>query len=474
MPLPNNPTTNRFQRGPAEESDFFSLTVKGKTVTVFRPAKPGGGRLSNFYVKGRLNGKQFYRGTGFARKGDAKEKAIALVTAELEGWKDFLTDTKLRKEKTGATVGELVAAYEKRVRTFALKKIEASSVKHNVNSLRLIVRRVHFVEDEAGEERKLTRKERDARNAKVDALPASILTKELAAKFREAHVASAGADRLERKRRVNGLISTMAAARSLFSEQGMLCYEGLKLPDLSGFLTAPLPEKPERVMRHFDQAQMVEMAAAAQLLKGTDPEVYLTHLCYRHLGMRNIEIRKARVGWLVERADTSRVMMAGKDGRMELVQREIAGFMEILPRADFDPKRSAGIVPIDAAVMAEMLELWQAANDQWLKTHGRLPDAFLIAPGASETEREKIVNRRHGDFVRPWFEDFDKVSYELRRWAGTKILELTGSMEMSGRFLRHKPAKDARVFIASYATKLPPPPPITFADCGLPSPAVAG
>ena len=49
------------------------------------------------------------------------------------------------------------------------------------------------------------------------------------------------------------------------------------------------------------------------------------------------------------------------------------------------------------------------------------------------------MDRLHGEFVRPWFEEFDKNGYELRRWAGTNILELTGNEGMQKRFLRHAP-----------------------------------
>jgi hypothetical protein len=38
---------------------------------------------------------------------------------------------------------------------------------------------------------------------------------------------------------------------------------------------------------------------------------------------------------------------------------------------------------------------------------------------------------------------------------------------MQKRFLHHAPDRDSRVTRSSYTTKLLPPPPITFMDCGL-------
>jgi hypothetical protein len=242
------------------------------------------------------------------------------------------------------------------------------------------------------------------------------------------------------------------------------------MPDLMPFMKARMTAEPKRVLKHFEQADIAEMAKAALELREEQPMVYPTHLCFRHLAMRNIEILNCKLGWIARRCDTARVMTANATtGEVELLVRPIGGLMEIIPRADYDPKGTAGVVPIDAAVLAEIVHCRTGGVSH---TGGATswddldPDEYLIEAG-SKTERQEIVDRLHGDFVRPWFEDFDKNGYELRRWAGTKILKLTGNEGMQKRFFRHAPDRDSRVTRNNYTTKLPPPPPITFADCGL-------
>jgi integrase len=54
------------------------------------------------------------------------------------------------------------------------------------------------------------------------------------------------------------------------------------------------------------------------------------------------------------------------------------------------------------------------------------------------TERHNAIYRRHSAWVSTWITDCSKTSYELRRYAGSRLLDMGASMTEVRDFLRHR------------------------------------
>ena len=160
----------------------------------------------------------------------------------------------------------------------------------------------------------------------------------------------------------------------------MKFYEGLKLPDLAPFRAESVSGPTRSMPRPLDMKLLAAMEAATPKLANEDPGVYVAHLLFSRLGLRNIEIiNAARI----------RILYSGRIG---IIDR---------PEKDFFPKGSEGWVPIASDVLAEILRF------QPLCFNG-----YLI-PGQTRTERHDSVYRRHSKWVSQWIKDKAKTSYEL-------------------------------------------------------------
>jgi integrase len=170
----------------------------------------------------------------------------------------------------------------------------------------------------------------------------------------------------------------------------MKFYDGMKFPDFAGFRGESV-EGPQRSLpRPLDMKALQAMEAAAPMLAKTDPGAYVAHLLFSRVGLRNIEIVNARVHWISE-------------GTIGIVNR---------PEEDFFPKGSEGWVPIAPDVLKEILRFQPLCTDGYL------------VPGANRTERHDAVYRRHSKWVSQWIRDRTKTSYELRRYAGSRLLDM--------------------------------------------------
>lgn len=415
------PAPALFDRLAAENSqddDFFSIDVGGRTARVFRVIRNG--VRGAYYVKGYVRGKQFLRCTGYSKKGMAREAAVKIWRAALEERFDILDATKLRRDRPVALVGQIIAAFENHIGKYNLKLKERTAQGY-VNALKVIVRSQH---------------------PKVETVPSSALTENLIELFFAAHVQAAGDDILKRDARIRGANSTINNARALFSPLAMKCYRDLELPDLKKFLSATTMQNPALDHSEISRETMWEIVQASLCLRSQCAPLYLVHLMYRQLGMRNDEIEHARLSWLEKRPQ----VVFLPDG----TKRRIAGYMSLRKRADWQPKRSSGEIPIDPVVWRELLRLSGAKK----------PDDYLIQ-ARTPTERAWLVDRDHSEFMRPWVAGHSKTSYELRRWGATLIAKRQGE-EAADRFLRHKPKSVAgKHYLTSHALVAP----ISFRDC---------
>jgi integrase len=329
-----------------------------------------------------------------ATKEIAAAKRIAAQIIE-----SFWTDSgrgaePLKLRNDNATIGELIAKYQQNASQ------RPSTLRSNVRSLRMIVKTVH--------------------GGDPDTRPTSLLTANLIREFEKRQL-----DRAQRRataatrstviQRVRtSTASYVRQARSIVALRKMKFYDGMKFPDFAGFRGESV-EGPQRSLpRPLDMKALQAMEAAAPMLAKTDPGAYVAHLLFSRVGLRNIEIVNARVHWISE-------------GTIGIVNR---------PEEDFFPKGSEGWVPIAPDVLKEILRFQPLCTDGYL------------VPGANRTERHDAVYRRHSKWVSQWIRDRTKTSYELRRYAGSRLLDMGATIFEVRDFLRHRDVQTTQMWYA--------------------------
>ena len=106
------------------------------------------------------------------------------------------------------------------------------------------------------------------------------------------------------------------------------------------------------------------------------------------------------------------------------------------PEEDFFPKGCEGWVPIASDVLAEILRFQPLCADGYL------------VPGRTETERHRRRYRRHSKWVSQWIKDKAKTSYELRRYAGSRLLDMGATIFEVRDFLRHRDVQTTQMWYA--------------------------
>ena len=332
------------------------------------------------------------RSTGTKEIAAAKRIAAQIIES-------FWTDSgrgaePLKLRNDNATIGELIAKYRQNAAQ------RPSTLRSNVRSLRMIVKTVH--------------------GGDPDTKPSSLLTANLIREFEKrqldrAQKRAAASTRSTVIQRVRtSTASYVRQARSIVALRKMKFYETLKLPDLTGFRGETV-ETPQRSLpRPLDMKALTAMEAAAPTLAKNDPGAYVAHLLFSRLGLRNIEIVNARVHWI-------------SDGSIGIVNR---------PEEDFFSKGCEGWVPIAPDVLNEILSFQSLCTD-----------GYLI-PGVNRTERHDAVYRRHSRWVSQWIKDRTKTSYELRRYAGSRLLDMGATVFEVRDFLRHRDVQTTQTWYA--------------------------
>ena len=333
-----------------------------------------------------------FRSTGTKEIAPAKRIAAQIIES-------FWTDSgrgaePLKLRNDSATIGELIAKYQQNAGQ------RPSTLRSNVRSLRMIMKTVH--------------------RGDPDTKPTSLLTANLIREFEKrqldrAQKRATAATRSTVIQRVRtSTASYVRQARSIVALRKMKFYETLKLPDLSEFRGETV-ETPQRSLpRPLDMKALTGMEAAAPTLAKRDPGAYVAHLLFSRLGLRNIEIVNARVHWI-------------SDGSIGIVNR---------PEEDFFPKGCEGWVPIAADVLKEILRFQPLCGDSYL------------VPGANQTERHDAVYRRYSKWVAQWIKDRTKTSYELRRYAGSRLLDMGATIFEVRDFLRHRDVQTTQQWYA--------------------------
>jgi hypothetical protein len=336
--------------------------------------------------------RDIFRSTGTKEIAAAKRIAARIIES-------FWTDAgrgaeplKLRNDH--ATVGELIERYERN----AVQR--PRTIRGNIRSLRLMVRTVH--------------------NGDPNQKPTTVLMAGLIREFekRRLQQTEERATPTTRARLIqstrNSTASFVRQARSIVALRKMKFYEDLKLPELVGFRRESVETPHRSLPRPLDMKALGAMEAATPKLAIKDPAVYVAHLLFSRLGLRNIEIVNARTHWI-------------SDGSIGIINR---------PEENFFPKGCEGWVPIAPDVLAEILRFQPLAVD-----------GYLVA-GRNQTERHQAVYRRHSKWVAQWIRNRAKTSYELRRYAGSRLLDMGATIFEVRDFLRHRDVQTTQQWYA--------------------------
>jgi Phage integrase family. len=358
------------------------------------PPPPG---KNDWYVRftaPAINGSRrvIFRSTGTKEIPAAKRIAAQIIEAF---WADAGRGAEpLKLRNDNATVGELIAKYQQNATQ------RPDTIRSNVRSLRMIVRTVH--------------------GGDPDQKSTAVMTANLIREFEKRQVdsaekrATAATRSLVIQRVRTSTASYVRQARSIVALRKMKFYEGMKLPDLTGFRGETVETPHRSLPRPLDMKVLTAMNIAAPALAKSDPGAYVAHLLFSRLGMRNIEIVNARVHWI-------------SDGSIGIVDR---------PEEDFFSKGCEGWVPMAPDVLKEILTFQPLCTDGYL------------VPGANQTERHDAVYRRHSKWVAQWIKDRTKTSYELRRYAGSRLLDMGATIFEVRDFLRHRDVQTTQQWYA--------------------------
>jgi hypothetical protein len=357
------------------------------------PPRPGRNDWHVRFTAPTIDGtRRIFRNTGAKEIGPAKRIAAKII-------KSFWADAgrgadRLRLRNDNAKIGELIARYERS----ALQR--RSTIRSNIRSLRMIVKTVHG---------------RDP-----DTKPTSLLTANLIREFEKRQLdraqkrATAATRSTAIQRARTSTASYVRQARSIVALRKMKFYDGMQLPDLTGFRGETVETPHRSLPRPLDMKALSAMNAAAPALAKSDPGAYVAQLLFSRVGLRNIEIVNTRVHWI-------------SDGSIGIVNR---------PEEDFFPKGCEGWVPIAPDVLKEILMFQPLCADGYL------------VPGANRTERHDAVYRRHSKWVSQWIKDRTKTSYELRRYAGSRLLDMGATIFEVRDFLRHRDVQTTQMWYA--------------------------
>jgi integrase len=336
--------------------------------------------------------RRIFRNTGAKEIVPAKRIAAKIIESF---WADAGRGAdRLRLRNDNAKIGELIATYERNASQ------RPATIRSNVRSLRMIVRTVH--------------------GGDPDQRSTAVMTANLIREFEKRQIDSAEKRATTANRSVviqrvrTSTASYVRQARSIVALRKIRFYEGMKLPDLTGFRGETVETPHRSLPRPLDMNALSDMNASAPALAKTDPGAYVAQLLFSRIGLRNIEIVNARVHWI-------------SDGSIGIVNR---------PEEDFFPKGCEGWVPIAPDVLKEILSF------QPLCTHG------YLVPGANRTERHDVVYRRHSKWVARWIQGRTKTSYELRRYAGSRLLDMGATIFEVRDFLRHRDVQTTQQWYA--------------------------
>jgi len=328
---------------------IFKRTVKGKLS-------------ETFYFKVHFQGKQYLRNCFTTDKA----KAIQVENA----WKRKLREGRAaeflaaldgqRARRMCCTIGAIVKAWE----DDAVRIVKDDKGHRRVAAeLRRVVAyaRNLWTLNEGGV-RGVKLGDRIPDKARIDALPASILTGGLVREYFKARQDGA-LDVSEAQPGNTSINSTLRQARVAFSRKALAYkYDGLTLPDLSSFMREPMLPQEDSEPAPVRAAEFDAMLAAAA---AAPAELALVNMILRQTGLRSGSVEALRADWLEKLKDGWWMHVRVRKGRTALysvpISRELAA--RILRR-----RRKPAVVLPDGTP-GQRRELVHKLHNEWLKGH---------------------------------------------------------------------------------------------------------
>ena len=332
----------------------------------------------------------------FYHPGLRKRQRVSLGTANLD----------MAKAKAqvilGATITKGIAALKDHaMRSTALPvgkaidhylQVSKIASRHaNVNCLLLILRTVFGGDNDA-----------------VRAKPLSVISPLLVAKYREKFQGSAYSVR-----------TNLAATRAIFAHP--LNWEGFELPDTIAKFAASTKgmRAPVSTFVRIPPEILSKMDNSSKAIGGATRRAFLLT---RYLGMTPKEVAYCRKGWIEDRGDRHvMVVIERSDEKLTLKTGAKRGRVMAVP---------AWMVP----------ELMEAED-------------FMLV-GRTKGMREKFMERNFNLWVREFLPDRRSAAYELRRQAGSDVLNETGKISVVQHMLGHKSPSTTSRFYATYDTEV--------------------
>ena len=348
-------------------------------------------------ARAQVNYKRVACSTRSACHRTAAANAHAIIAKAAQG--DTLLAAAAKKRSPWPTIADLCEAYK------TGHAENAEDTRHrNALALKCIIREVLGRDD-------------------WNTLRADVIDGDLAAKFLAKRVEGLlAADLKTAKITAN---SVYRKAKSLFSRRALAAattpYRAFDLPltEIRSFLEVPFFSKVKKLGKAKASAAYVEAVVENfPHLREYCPRSYLIALLCAGCGLRLSEAIHARKGWVSDD---------------ELVIEETA---------DWETKSREGrAVRLPEHVRAEIALL----SD----------DSEFIVP-AGDCHARNIHNLKRP--LNKWFREFnswpfEKTTHELRRWAGSKVLEQTGSMTATRDFLGHSSISVTEEYYAELLAK---------------------
>lgn len=332
-------------------------------------------RGSNWFLRIKINGRETLKTLQTPDRELAAKRAAKLRAELTAGNWDVLLE--VGRPRSWSTLGAVIAAY----RAYCDgADVTPRTVRENISCLLRIVRAVKGQAFDA------------------EAARADLLTADLVRDYQAALIAAAkpaGPVAIDKAKTTAQ--STARQARSLFSRRALASapYRDLLLPDLSGFLTAPLERGERRAFREPSPEIMAKTLKAVAALRQQNPARWLALVLAANLGLRRGEAVAARWDWVTTRT------LPTEDGGTVTTH-----VMEIIKRDDFDPKGTERRVSIHPEVWAGILEL-------------REPSAYIL-PGTTPAARA-VLFRENAAWLRKLGWEENKPNHALRKLFGSEF-----------------------------------------------------
>jgi hypothetical protein len=349
----------------------------------------------NLYVRVKVHGREVWKSLG------TKDERVALQMAPGEVEKMIAIGTGAlppNDKRKYCTLGEIAAAYQPDPRY-----VSPESAQKNRSALLLIAREgLGLGDGTAGASD-------PARN-----VSSQYLTAQLKRDWKRKRLAAMrGVDLKAQESAVRTINSTLRQASSLFKQEYMDLYAGLRLPDLASWRGEGGEKENDRSGCLFEpftadiisgiEGKLAAWRVAALAGDEAARNLFCAVFLMSHFGMRNKEVEHTRGEWFEEMTD----------GRLKIV---------IKLRPYFKVKNSSVRFLVLPAVEAAQLRPFLPAPCDWLIS------------AHTKTRRYEATHDAVNAELRPIIPSREKCSYELRKHAGSIVWTLSGA-EAAAAFL---------------------------------------